>query len=259
MKSTLKLKFTGIIPARFASSRFPGKPLAMIGGKSMIQRVYEQASKALEEVWVATDNDSIREAVLSFGGKVVMTSSSHRSGTDRCAEAARLIFSENPADENVIINIQGDEPFIKPQQIVMLSRCFDQPEVQIATLIRKVSEGEDLSNVNHPKVVVSKEMDALFFSRSVIPFLRDSKPEEWASKHDFYKHLGLYGYRLGALLKITALPQSSLEKAESLEQLRWIENGYKIRCAVTPWESIGIDTPEDLARAEALLLSDKSI
>lgn len=219
----------------------------------MVQRVYEQASKALDEVWVATDDERILEAVTAFGGQAVMTSLSHRSGTDRCAEAVALICGADTDEDRVIINIQGDEPFIMPEQIQALMECFRAPEVQIATLVRKFEAEEDLSNVNQPKVVLSKSMDALYFSRSVIPFFRDAGNEGWTSKHEYYRHIGLYGYRTGTLMKITKLPQSPLELAESLEQLRWLENGFTIRCSVTEWESHGIDTPGDLAKAEALL------
>ena len=257
MKSETLTKFRGIIPARYGSSRFPGKPLAMIGGKSMIERVYEQASKALDEVWVATDDERIRQAVSAFGGQTVMTSPTHRSGTDRCAEAVKKIFGGNPDADDVVINIQGDEPFLKPEQIKMVMECFSGPDVQIATLVRKVDAGEDLGNVNHPKVVLSKTMDALYFSRSVIPFIRDARVEEWMSKHQYYKHIGLYGYRTGTLMQITNLPQSPLELAENLEQLRWLENGFRIRCSVTVWESHSIDTPLDLEKAEALLKAEK--
>ncbi len=247
MKESHSPRFTGIIPARYASSRFPGKPLAVIGGMTMIERVYRQASLVLEETWVATDDERIREAVTAFGGKVVMTSSEHRSGTDRCAEAAAVVT--DGSEDTVIINIQGDEPFIRPEQIRALMDCFTGNEVMIATLIRRAEPDEDLFNPNHPKVIVRKNMDAICFSRSVIPFFRDSPAAEWSRKHTYYKHIGLYGYRASTLRELTLLPQSPLEKAESLEQMRWIENGYSIRCAVTPWESIGIDTPEDLDRA----------
>ena len=258
MKSNVKAGFTGIIPARYASTRFPGKPLAIIDGKTMIERVYNQASQVLENIYVATDDEKIRLAVESFGGKVVMTSSSHRSGTDRCAEAAGIIFNNEMCSERIIINIQGDEPFIKPEQIISLKECFSDPSVEIATLVRKVRPEEDLFNPNHPKVILSKSMDAIYFSRSVIPYIRDREKEQWLSSHIFYKHIGLYGYRASTLAKITILPQSSLEVAESLEQNRWLENGYKIRAAVTPWESIGIDTPDDLEKAVTFLLSQKS-
>jgi 3-deoxy-manno-octulosonate cytidylyltransferase (CMP-KDO synthetase) len=249
MKNTPVTRFTAIIPARFASSRFPGKPLAMIGSMTMIERVFRQASKVLDDVWVATDDDRIRDAVTGFGGRVIMTSSAHRSGTDRCAEAAGKITGGSSDAGTVIINIQGDEPFIRPEQIETLMECFTDNSVSIATLIRLVSQGEDLFNPGQPKVVVTKEMDAICFSRSVIPFFRDAPREEWNSRHSYYKHIGLYGYRASTLREITALPQTPLELAESLEQLRWIEHGYTIRCAITPWESIGIDTPEDIERA----------
>jgi 3-deoxy-manno-octulosonate cytidylyltransferase (CMP-KDO synthetase) len=253
MKSVSVSRFIGIIPARYASSRFPGKPLAMIAGKSMIERVYLQAGKALKEVWVATDDERIREAVNAFGGNVIMTSSSHRSGTDRCAEATAKLTGGLHEDTTVIINIQGDEPFIRPEQIKTLMDCFSGPDVTIATLVRKVPPGEDLTTPDQPKVILSETMDAIYFSRSVIPFFRDAAPGEWSMKHDYYKHIGLYGYRASTLMHLTRIPQSSLELAENLEQLRWIENGLRIRCAVTPWESISIDTPEDLKRAEKLL------
>jgi 3-deoxy-manno-octulosonate cytidylyltransferase (CMP-KDO synthetase) len=259
MKDYSAKRFIGIIPTRYASSRFPGKPLAMIGGKSMIERVYLQAAQALEEIWVATDDERIKLAVNAFGGRVVMTASTHRSGTDRCAEAAAKITGDNPDGSTVIINIQGDEPFIKPEQIRSLMDCFTGPDVMIATLVRKVPDGEDLFNPNQPKVILASNMDAIYFSRSVIPFIRDSAPGEWSTKHDYYKHIGLYGYRASTLMQITRLPQSSLELAESLEQLRWIENGYRIRCAVTPWESIGIDAPEDLERAVKMLMESGNL
>jgi len=253
VKSKVKTRFTGIIPARYGSSRFPGKPLAVIGGLSMIQRVYEQASKALDDVWVATDDERIMRAVTAFGGRAVMTSPTHRSGTDRCAEAVAIISGADCDVDKVIINIQGDEPFIMPEQIQTVMECFSEPEVQIATLVRKYYAGEDLTNINQPKVVLSKNMDALYFSRSVIPFFRDAGSEAWSSKHEYYRHIGLYGYRTGTLMQITKLPQSPLELAESLEQLRWLENGFRIRCSVTEWESHGIDTPGDILKAEALL------
>ena len=243
--------FTGIIPARYASSRFPGKPLAMIGGMTMIERVYRQASLVLEEVWVATDDERIRDAVTAFGGRAVMTGSGHRSGTDRCAEAALMIKGNH--ENTVILNIQGDEPFIRPEQIRSLMGCFSDQAVTIATLIRMTEKGEELFNPNQPKVTVNKNMDAICFSRSVIPYLRDAPESEWNSRHTYYKHIGLYGYRAPTLQELTRLPQSPLEKAKSLEQMRWIENGYSIRCALTVWESIGIDTPEDLERAARML------
>ncbi len=246
------MKFIGIIPARYASTRFPGKPLADMKGKYMIQRVYEQARKVLDHVCVATDDDRIFNAVQSFGGEVVMTSAQHRSGTDRCFEAYRTLGGH----EDVVINIQGDEPFIKPEQIESLIACFDSPQIQIATLVRpfEASEGyEALANPNSPKVVLNERHEALCFSRSIIPYLRGVEPAEWLSRHTYYKHIGMYGYRADVLGQITCLPQSSLELAESLEQLRWLQNGYTIKVGITTQETIGIDTPADLEKAIALL------
>ena len=246
------MKFIGIIPARYASARFPGKPLADMKGKYMIQRVYEQARKVLDHVCVATDDDRIFNAVQSFGGEVVMTSAQHRSGTDRCFEAYRTLGGH----EDVVINIQGDEPFIKPEQIESLIACFDSPQIQIATLVRPfvASEGyEALANPNSPKVVLNERHEALYFSRSVIPYLRGVEPAEWLARHTYYKHIGMYGYRADVLGQITCLPQSSLELAESLEQLRWLQNGYTIKVGITTQETIGIDTPADLEKAIALL------
>jgi 3-deoxy-manno-octulosonate cytidylyltransferase (CMP-KDO synthetase) len=245
--------FTGIIPSRFASTRFPGKALALIGGKPMIRRVYEQASKALKEVFVATEDKRIMDAVLGFGGKVIMTSPEHRSGTDRCSEAVDIIEKETGNQVDIVINIQGDEPFIKPEQIRLLMSCFGDDSVEIATLIRKVEEGEDLFNPNEPKVVISSSGDAIYFSRATIPYVREADKSKWSSKHTFYKHPGIYAFKKATLKKITLLQRSSLEKAESLEQNRWIENNFRIRTAVTDWDSIGIDTPEDLERAKELL------
>ncbi len=242
------MKFTGIIPARYASTRFPGKPLAMIGDMTMIERVYRRASIALDEVVVATDDERIRAAVEGFGGKVVMTSTSHRSGTDRCHEAYQLTGS----DADVIINIQGDEPFIDPKQIELLKGCFDSEDCQIATLVRRFNpaDGFDaLFNPNTPKVVLGNDGEALYFSRSIIPYVRNHNHTEWVNQATFYTHVGLYAYRAEVLAEIVKLPQSPLELAESLEQLRWVQAGYKIRTAVTDSPTIGIDTPDDLERA----------
>jgi 3-deoxy-manno-octulosonate cytidylyltransferase (CMP-KDO synthetase) len=246
-------QFAGIIPARYASSRFPGKPLVMIGNKPMIQRVYEQAHKAIEMVWVATDDKRIFDAVSDFGGKAVMTSSDHQSGTDRCAEAVQKIRIETGKVIDIVINIQGDEPFIRPEQIALLMNCFVDETVELATLIRKVEPGEDLFNTNHPKVIFNTNGDAIYFSRAVIPYIRDAEKSDWLKKHDFYKHIGLYAYKTETLKRITILPRSPLEIAESLEQNRWIENGLRIRTAVTKWESVSIDTPDDLEKAKLLL------
>jgi 3-deoxy-manno-octulosonate cytidylyltransferase (CMP-KDO synthetase) len=253
MKEYRQLNFAGIIPARFASLRFPGKPLAIIGDRPMIQRVYEQARKSLDLVYVATDDKRIFDTVVSFGGRAVMTSIDHRSGTDRCAEAVSVINDINNSNIDVVINIQGDEPFIKPEQIDLLKQCFISPRVKIATLVREVELGEDIFHPNQPKVIINKEGDAIYFSRAAIPFIRDAEKADWTTKHVFYKHLGLYAYRTGTLKKITELTQSPLEIAESLEQNRWIENGYSIRTAITDWESVSIDIPEDLEKAKKLL------
>jgi 3-deoxy-manno-octulosonate cytidylyltransferase (CMP-KDO synthetase) len=252
MKKYPLKQFAVIIPARYASSRFPGKPLALIGNKPMIQRVWEQARKALDMVWVATDDKRIFETVLNFGGKAVMTSPDHQSGTDRCAEAVTMINSKITRKIDVVINIQGDEPFIKPEQIVLLMKCFDDKTVELATLIRKVEPGEDLFNPNQPKVILDSKGDAIYFSRTAIPYVRDTEMNNWSKHHVFYKHLGLYAYRSETLKKITLLSRSPLEISESLEQNRWIENGYRIRTAVTAGESIGIDTPDDLEKTKSL-------
>lgn len=242
------MKFIAIIPARYASSRFPGKPLADMAGKPMIQRVYEQVKIAVDEVWVATDDSRIYDAVKNFEGKVVMTSTAHKSGTDRIQEAYKKIGTEF----DVIINVQGDEPFIQPEQIEALKNCFDTNKTELATLVkpfRKEDGFEALFNPNSPKVVVNKNNEAIYFSRSVIPYIRDTHHAEWLNKHVFYKHIGMYAYRSDILDEITKLPQSSLELAESLEQLRWIENSYRIRVGYTTLETIGIDTPEDMEKA----------
>lgn len=246
------MKFIGIIPARYGSSRFPGKPLADMAGKPMIQRVYEQVKQALDEVWVATDDERILQVIENFGGKAVLTSPDHKSGTDRCNEA----FSKIGNEFDVIINIQGDEPFIQPQQIETLKTCFDSKDTELATLVKpfKKEDGfEVLFNPNSPKVILNKNSEAIYFSRSIIPYIRDVHHTEWLDKHIFYKHIGMYAYRADILKKITLLPQSNLELAESLEQLRWIENGYKIKVGLTDIETIGIDTPEDMQKAIQLL------
>jgi 3-deoxy-manno-octulosonate cytidylyltransferase (CMP-KDO synthetase) len=249
MKKDSGYRFAGIIPARYASSRFPGKPLVMIGDKTMVQRVYEQVLKSLDIVYVATDDERILDAVLKFGGNAVMTSGKHLSGTDRCAEAADKISKRTGRKIDIVLNIQGDEPFLRPEQLDQIKSCFSDRNVEIATLIRKADPGEDIFNPNQVKVVLDSEGNAIYFSRSAIPYYRDAEPSEWSGKHTFFKHIGLYAYRTGVLKKITKLPRSPLEIAESLEQNRWIENGLKIRTAVTKWESISIDTPDDLKRA----------
>ncbi len=246
------MKFIGIIPARYASTRFPGKPLAMLGGMTVIERVYRRARLELDDVAVATDDERIADAVRAFGGVAVMTSAEHRSGTDRVCEAYHRLGS----DADVVINIQGDEPFIAQEQIAALKKCFDREGTEIATLVRPFdpARGFDaLFNANSPKVVMDNNGDALMFSRSIIPYVRNYPWNEWLDHQQFYTHVGIYAYRVDILDKITKLPQSSLEIAESLEQLRWLQNGYRIATAETTQPTIGIDTPEDLANAEKYL------
>lgn len=239
------MKIIGIIPARYASTRFPGKPLVDIGGKTMIQRVYEQALKCkLAKVVVATDDDRIAAEVTRFGGEFVMTSDHHQSGTDRCAEVVKHL-----PDYDVVINIQGDEPFIDPKQVSLIADCFIDPNVKLATLIKVIHTEHELFNVNIPKVVINSNQQAVYFSRHPIPFIRGAENHtDWLKSHQFYKHIGIYGYQTKTLLALTKLTPSSLELAESLEQLRWIENGYQIQTKVTDIETIAIDTPEDLKK-----------
>lgn len=242
------MKFIGVIPARFASTRLPGKPLADIQGKPMIQWVYENARKALNRVIVATDDRRVFEAVQAFGGEVMMTAADHQSGTDRIGEVARKLGdSLNAAD--VVVNIQGDEPFIQARQIELLSALFADEAVQIGTLVKKIDQTEVLFNPNIPKVVLDISSHALLFSRSAIPFARGVEKEDWLKHHTYYKHIGMYAYRVSTLLELVQLPLGKLEQAESLEQLRWLENGYKIKVAMTDLESLAVDTPEDLEKA----------
>ncbi len=243
------MKFIAIIPARYASTRFPGKPLAMLGGKTVIQRVYEQATAILDEAYVATDDERIYQAVESFGGKAIITRADHKSGTDRLEEAATKIGT----NADVIINIQGDEPFIQTSQIETLMHLFDDPTTQIGTLGKPFESIEAVNNPNSPKIVCDRRGFALYFSRSTIPYVRGAEPTTWLEHFPYLKHLGVYAYRREVLHEVTQLPQSSLEKAESLEQLRWLENGYRIRVGLTDVETVGIDTPEDLQRAEDFL------
>ena len=243
------IKFICIIPARYASTRFPGKPLAILGGKTVIQRVYEQVSKVIHDVYVATDDQRIFNQVEEFGGNVVMTSSNHRSGTDRIEEALQHIGGQ----WDVVLNVQGDEPFIQPSQIETLCSCFDEQQTEIATLGKPFATIEAVENPNSPKIVVDNKGFALYFSRSIIPFIRGVEKNDWLSHYPFLKHLGIYAYRTEVLKQITQLPQSSLELAESLEQLRWLQNGYRIKVGTTDIETIGIDTPEDLAKAEKFI------
>ena len=243
------MKFMAIIPARYASTRYPGKPLAILGGKTVIQRVYEQVKSVLDDVYVATDDDRIYNTVTDFGGKAVMTRADHKSGTDRIEEAAEKIGS----DADVIINVQGDEPFIQPSQIETLMNLFDAPETQIGTLGKRFETIEGVENPNSPKIVTDNRGFALYFSRSPIPYVRGIDRNLWLEAYPFLKHLGIYAYRREVLREVTQLPQGRLEKAESLEQLRWLENGYRIRVGLTDVETVGIDTPEDLQRAEEFL------
>jgi 3-deoxy-manno-octulosonate cytidylyltransferase (CMP-KDO synthetase) len=239
------MKILGVIPARYASTRFPAKALADIAGKTMVQRVFEQAKKAssLHKVVVATDHPLIFEHVQSFGGEAVMTDTKHPSGTDRCQEA--LLKAGGNFD--YVINIQGDEPFIQPEQINTLATCLDG-QTQLATLVKKIEETQTLFDPNKVRVIISVNSEALYFSRQAIPFIRGEEPENWLNRHVFYQHIGMYAYRDDILSDITKLSVSSLEKAESLEQLRWLEHGYRIKVAITDLESQGIDTPQDLEK-----------
>jgi 3-deoxy-manno-octulosonate cytidylyltransferase (CMP-KDO synthetase) len=245
------MRFVGIIPARFASTRFPGKPLVDIGGKTMIQRVYEQVSKVLADVYVATDDHRIFDAVLAFGGRAIMTSDQHKSGTDRCYEA----YSKLSGNFDVVINVQGDEPFIQPEQIETLKDCFKSTETEIATLAKRFTEKdgfEALNNPNSPKLVVNKSNEAMYFSRSIIPFRRGAETADWILLNTYLKHVGIYAYRADVLRQLTQLEQSPLEISESLEQLRWLENGFRIKVGYTDVETVGIDTPEDLEKVKML-------
>lgn len=246
------MRSIAIIPARYASKRFPAKPLALLSGKPIVWRVYEQVAKVVERVVVATDDERIYNAVAAFGGEVVMTSTEHRSGTDRCAEA----YAKLNCKADIVINVQGDEPFIATEQIEALLKCFENERIDIATLVKPFSADdgvEVLENPNSPKVVINKANEAIYFSRSVVPYLRDIERKEWLKHHTFYKHIGVYAFRADILGEVARLQQTPLEKAEKLEQLRWLENGYKIGVGVTDIETIGIDTPEDLRKAEEFL------
>lgn len=242
------MNFTAIIPARYESTRFPGKPLADLGGKPVILRVYEQVKKMLPDVAVATDDRRIEAVIKKAGGIAMMTEKSHKSGTDRCGEAA-LHFANQGISSDVIINIQGDEPFISEEHIRMLMKSFDDPRVDIATLANPIKYNDDIFNSNIVKVITNKDGFAMYFSRSPIPHLRKTNRTTWVSHFHFLKHIGIYAYRFKVLQEITNLPQSSLEIAELLEQNRWLENSYKIKVGITEIETIGIDTPADLKSA----------
>lgn len=243
------MKFIGIIPARYASTRFPGKPLALLGGKPVIQHVYEKVAAVLEAAYVATDDERIYDVVKSFGGQVVMTRTDHKSGTDRIEEAIEKIGGE----WDVVVNVQGDEPFVAKNQLDTICHCFDDPTTQIATLGKPFESMEAVQNPNSPKIVVDNMGFAMYFSRSVIPYVRGKEMSSWLTHYPFLKHLGIYAYRKDVLRQVTKLPQSSLEIAESLEQLRWLQNGFKIKVGTTDVETVGIDTPQDLERAEEFL------
>ena len=246
------MNFIGIIPSRYQSTRFPGKPLADICGKTMIQRVYEQAQKALEEVWVATDDERIVEAVKGFGGNVVMTSPDHRSGTDRCGEAALKITELTGKSYDVVVNIQGDEPFMQPREIGLIRECFTGSlNTEIATLIQPILKNEDIFKPVMVKVVLDKDSNAIFFSRAPIPHIFNIDESKWLESYPFYGHVGLYAYRFSVLQELAKLSEVLVEKVESLEQLRWLENGYKIKTNITDSDNFGIDTPEDLAKVLA--------
>jgi len=247
------MSFLCIIPARYASVRFPGKPLALLGNKPVIQWVYERSFPVIEETYVATDDKRIYDEVLNFGGKAVMTSCTHLSGTDRCAEALHIISNESGKHFQYVINIQGDEPFIHDSQIHMLMKSFQDERTDIATLARKIHKKDDIFNVNITKVVTDSFDYALYFSRSPIPYIRNLDSDLWPGEHSFYHHIGVYAYKAPVLFELSRLSPSPLERAESLEQLRWLQNGYKIKVNVTEYENIGIDTPEDLKKAEKYL------
>ena len=243
------MKFIGIIPARYASTRFPGKPLALLGGKPVIQHVYEKVAAVLEDAYVATDDERIYDVVKSFGGQVVMTRTDHKSGTDRIEEA----IEKRGGEWDVVVNVQGDEPFVAKNQLDTICHCFDDPTTQIATLGKPFESMEAVQNPNSPKIVVDNMGFAMYFSRSVIPYVRGKEMSSWLTHYPFLKHLGIYAYRKDVLRQVTQLPQSSLEIAESLEQLRWLQNGFKIKVGTTDVETVGIDTPQDLERAEEFL------
>lgn len=248
------MKTLVVIPARYASTRFPGKPLALLGGKPIIQWVWERISLIpfVSMSVVATDDERICDTVSRFGGRAMMTSTSHRSGTDRCGEVVRNLNNQGQVFD-VVINVQGDEPFIQSSQIQTLSECFLDNEIQIATLRTAIKDNEELFSPNNVKVVCNQSGNALYFSRQPIPYVRGIDDGQWLSRHHYYKHVGVYAFRCDTLLQLTTLQPTSLELAESLEQLRWLENGYQIAVRTTDVSNIGIDTPDDLLAAERLL------
>ena len=247
------MKYIAIIPSRYGSTRFPGKPLADIGGKPMIQHVYERTRSVYENCCVATDDERIKIAVEGFGGVAVMTSSAHRSGTDRCREALERYETLSGERFDIVVNVQGDEPFIRPEHLEAVREGFRSPEAEIVTLAHIIEEGATVTDPNSPKVVLNAGGYALYFSRSAIPYIRGKECDEWVTAHKFLKHIGIYGYRSDVLRAITELEQGELEKAESLEQLRWLENGYRIKVVTVKEGTIGVDTPEDLERLKKLM------
>jgi len=252
MKNTL-----GIIPARYASTRFPGKPLAEIRGKPMVQWVYERASEVFDHLYVATDDQRIKRVVKRFGGRCVMTSQDHQTGTERCLEAYMKVRKKTDKKFAIVVNVQGDEPLVNANQIRELVSCFDIASTDIATLIQPISADEDPAHSDIVKVVVDRKFRALYFSRCAIPFLRDSGSS--ATGVVRYKHIGMYGFRTKVLKEICSLPQTRMEVAESLEQLRWLEYGYRIQTRVSDYRSLGVDTPDDLDRIEKMLIRSAEI
>ena len=248
------MKVLGIIPARYASTRLEGKPLVDLGGKSMIQRVYEQAKKVLDQVIVATDDKRIEKAVKGFGGRVIMTSTDHTTGTNRCLEAYKNLMQNSNSSFDIILNIQGDEPLLDPEQITSLVNCFDSKKVELATLVIPTSKNEDLTTGVF--VVFDENYNAMYFSRSIIPYCRDTIKENWSKEHIFYKHVGMYGFRPESLEEFANLEESDLENSEKLEQLRWLERGKKIRIAITRHKSFPIDTPQDLEKVRRIIDGD---
>jgi 3-deoxy-manno-octulosonate cytidylyltransferase (CMP-KDO synthetase) len=247
------MNFLGLIPARYGSTRFEGKPLQDICGKTMIQRVYEKATEALETVYVATDDKRIADAVEAFGGKFVMTSEDHENGTSRCLEAWNKIKEIEGDSFDVAINIQGDEPLLNPESIQHIKACFSNASTEFATLVIPAKKEEDAADGNGVYVTISAQMNALYFSRAVIPPLRNFPKEEWFANHQYYKHLGMYAYTYSALSAFSKMTASALELAEMLEQNRWIENGRQIKVGITPHEVIAVDTPEDLEKVREII------
>jgi 3-deoxy-manno-octulosonate cytidylyltransferase (CMP-KDO synthetase) len=255
LTTPVNIKTLGIIPSRYASTRFPGKPLALLGKKPVIQWVYERSAPVLDAVFVATDDSRIFKTVRDFGGDVVMTSDIHRSGTDRCAEALNKVESIKKIQYDIVVNIQGDEPFIDPGQIRKLVSLFNDPAAQIATLAGEISREDDIFDPNKPKLVVDSDNFAMLFSRSPIPFVRDAERGNWHLRFRFLRHIGIYAFLPEVLRKITTIPPSELEITESLEQLRWLQNGFRIKVGITNVQNVGIDTPEDLEEARKMIRS----